>query len=58
MSGKAIDIEDLITDRDGPKDPGYDEWVREKVRAARQELEDGAETIPAEQVWRELQIDR
>lgn len=39
-------------------EPGYDAWKRRKVERAKAEAEDRASLIPAEQVWRDLGLER
>lgn len=40
----------------GPPQPGYEEWLKAELEAAAKELDEG-KGIPAEEVWKEFNLD-
>jgi hypothetical protein len=57
MSAKSKVPAWLISDADGPKASGYEEWKRQKILKGLEQSKDRSKMIPAEQVWRELGLE-
>jgi hypothetical protein len=49
---------DKIEEGGAPADPGYDAWKRQRIERAKAQAEDRQAMIPAEQVWRDLGLER
>lgn len=54
----AASAADKLEEAGSPADPGYDAWKRSKVERAKAEATDRQAMIPAEQVWRDLGLER
>lgn len=57
MKPTAIPAEKLEEDS-SPPEPGYDSWKRRKIESAKAQARDRESLIPAEQVWRDLGLER
>jgi len=49
---------DKIEEEGALAEPGYDAWKRRKVERAKAQADDRASLIPAEEVWRDLGLER
>lgn len=49
---------DKIEEAGSPPEPGYDAWKRRKIERAKAQAEDRGSLVPAEQVWRDLGLER
>lgn len=49
---------DKLEEAGSPVDPGYDAWKRSKIEHAKAEARDRQVLIPAEQIWRDLGLER
>ena len=49
---------DMISADNGPPERGYRKWKQAKIERALAQAEDRSSLIPAEQVWRDLGLER
>jgi hypothetical protein len=54
MASKTKAPEWLISDHEGLKASGYDDWKRRKIEQSLAESQDRSKLIPADKVWRKL----
>ncbi len=54
----SVPVADKLEDAGAPVDPGYAAWKRQRIERAKAQAEDREAMIPAEQVWRDLGLER